>query len=41
MAQIASSKEFFKVVLPSGPEHTLSTISAGKGPVKRSTGVVP
>jgi hypothetical protein len=36
MAQIASSQEFFKVVRPSGAEHTLSTASA-----KRRTGVVP
>jgi hypothetical protein len=41
MAQIASSQEFFKVVLPSGAERTLSTVSAKRGPVKTSTGVVP
>jgi hypothetical protein len=41
MVQIASSQEFFKVVLPSGAEHSLSTVSAKRGPVKPSTGVVP
>lgn len=41
MAQIASSREFFKVVLPVGSERTSSTASAEAVPVKRSSGVVP
>jgi hypothetical protein len=41
MAQIASSPEFFKVVLPGRPERPSPTAAAQKAPLTRSTGVVP
>jgi len=41
MTQIASSPEFFRVVLPSGTEHTSSTATSETGPVKTSGGVIP
>jgi hypothetical protein len=41
MAQIASSPEFFRVVLPSGSERPSSTAAAETGLVKTSRGVVP
>jgi hypothetical protein len=40
MAQIASSPEFFRVVLPGGAERTPSTASAETAPTTTSTGVV-
>lgn len=41
MAEIASSPEFFRVVLPSGMDGTSSTATAEAGQVKTSTGVGP
>jgi hypothetical protein len=41
MVQIASSPEFFKVVVPAAPKPTSSTASAETMPLKPSTGVVP
>jgi Protein of unknown function (DUF1592)/Protein of unknown function (DUF1588)/Protein of unknown function (DUF1595)/Protein of unknown function (DUF1585)/Protein of unknown function (DUF1587) len=39
--QIASSRDFFKVVVPSGAERTSSTAAAETAPLKTSKGVVP
>ena len=41
MAQIASSPEFFKVVLPGGTERTSSTAAVKTAPSTPSTGVAP
>lgn len=41
MAQIASSAEFFKVVLPGGTERTSSTAAVKTAPSTPSTGVAP
>jgi Protein of unknown function (DUF1592)/Protein of unknown function (DUF1588)/Protein of unknown function (DUF1595)/Protein of unknown function (DUF1585)/Protein of unknown function (DUF1587) len=41
VVQIASSREFFKVVIPSGAERVSSTAAAEKAPLKTSKGVVP